>query len=51
MRLLVWQLVLLAFVAGLCGYGNRQWWRNRGSTFGSFNWWKKSRRANGGWWW
>jgi len=49
MRLLVWQLVILALVIGVCGYSSKPWWRTRGTHFGSFKWWRKSRSK--GWWW
>ncbi len=51
MRFLVWLLVALAVAVGLFGYSHRYGWRNRGSYFGSFDWWKRSRHAKGGWWW
>ena len=49
MRLLVWQLVVLALVVGLLLDAEKPLWKNRGSHFGSFKWWRKNRR--GGWWW
>jgi len=49
MRLLVWQLVVLALVVGVLADSEKPWWRNRGSHPGSFRWWKQNRR--GGWWW
>lgn len=49
MRLLVWQLVIIAMAIGIRGWSNKPWWRNRGTPPGSFGWWKKS-RARGLWW-
>lgn len=48
MDILIWLIVVIAFVVGLCGYSERKWWYGRG--YGSFEWWKASRRRNGWWW-
>ena len=48
MDIVIWLLVVVALVAGLCGYSEHKWWIGRGP--GSFDWWKESRRRNGWWW-
>jgi hypothetical protein len=49
MRLIVWQLVVLAVIVGALVDSEKPWRKKRGSDPGSFSWWKQSRRD--GWWW
>ena len=48
MDIVIWLIVVIAIVIGLCGYADKQWWSGRGH--GSFEWWKASRRRKGWWW-
>lgn len=48
MEILIWLAVVIALVAGVCGYSDTKWWRGHG--LGSFDWWKANRRRRGWWW-
>jgi hypothetical protein len=47
MGFVIWAIVILAGVIGVCGYSATRGWGGRGH--GSFRWWQSKRRR--GWWW
>ena len=46
MGFVVWTIVIVAGVIGICGYSASRGWGGRGP--GSFAWWRSNRRR--GWW-
>jgi hypothetical protein len=46
MGFMIWTIVIVAGVIGVCGYSASRGWGGRGP--GSFQWWRSHRRR--GWW-